>query len=135
MERERRNVDDAASLLVELGRVAAVDEWERNRIAEIRAEGERRRHGHRQAAATAVVRMQDRGETLSAIAELAGVKISEIRAVLRAAGATPTTRRRAQPSAVGAPAVEAEQDHNGAAAAPRALGASATDTVQRSHAG
>jgi hypothetical protein len=74
--RERQNVDDAASFLVELGRLAAVDEWERNRILEIRAEGERRRHEHRQAGATAVARMQGRGESLTAIAELAGVKLA-----------------------------------------------------------
>lgn len=45
--RERQNVDDAASFLVELGRLAAVDEWEHNRILEVHAEGERRRHEHR----------------------------------------------------------------------------------------
>jgi hypothetical protein len=28
LEREHQNVDDAASFLVELGRLAAVDEWE-----------------------------------------------------------------------------------------------------------
>ena len=38
-ERERHNVDDAASFLVELGRLAAVDEWEQGRVVEIRAEG------------------------------------------------------------------------------------------------
>jgi hypothetical protein len=79
----------AASLLVELGRVAAVDEWEQGRIVEIRAEGERRRHEHRQAGAAAVSRMLDRGEKLTAIAELAGVKVSEVRAVLKSAGAQP----------------------------------------------
>ena len=57
-ERERHNVDDAASFLVELGRLAAVDEWEQGRVAEIRAEGQRRRHEHRQAGAAAVSRMQ-----------------------------------------------------------------------------
>ncbi len=39
LERERQNVDDAASFLVELGRLAAVDEWERGRVLESRAEG------------------------------------------------------------------------------------------------
>ena len=86
LERERHNVDDAASFLVELGRLAAIDEWEQGRILEIRAEGERRRHEHRQEGAAAVKRMLDRGETLTAIAELAGVKVSEIRAVLKSAG-------------------------------------------------
>ena len=88
-ERERHNVDDAASFLVELGRLAAVDEWEQGRVAEIRAEGERRRHEHRQEGAAAVSRMLDRGETLTAIAELAGVKVSEVRAVLKSGGAQP----------------------------------------------
>jgi hypothetical protein len=57
LERERHNVDDAASFLVKLGRLAAVDEWEQGRIVEIRAEGERRRHEHRQAGAAAVARI------------------------------------------------------------------------------
>jgi hypothetical protein len=98
-ERERHNVDDAASFLVELGRLAAVDEWEQGRVAEIRAEGERRRHEHRQEAAAAVSRMLDRGEALTAIAELAGVKVSEVRALLKTAGAQPV----APPDALGAP--------------------------------
>jgi hypothetical protein len=92
IERERHNVDDAASFLVELGRLAAVDEWEQNRILEIRAEGERRRHEHRQAGAAALSRMQGRGETLAAIAELAGVKVGGVRAVLKATGAQAAAR-------------------------------------------
>ncbi len=83
LERERHNVDDAASFLVELGRLAAVDEWEQSRVVEIRAEAQRRRHEHRQAGAAAVTRMLERGETLTAIAELAGVKLSDVRAVLK----------------------------------------------------
>ncbi|WP_237394512.1 hypothetical protein [Mycobacterium paraintracellulare] len=87
MERERQNVDDAASCLVELGRLAAIDEWEQGRVVEIHAEGERCRHEHRQAGAAAVTRMLDRSEMLTSIAELAGV--SEVRAVLKSAGAQP----------------------------------------------
>src|SRR5271154_2523180 len=98
-ERERHNVDDAASFMVELGRLAAVDEWEQGRVAEIRAEGERRRHEHRQAGAAAVFRMQDRGETLTATAELAGVKVRDVRAILKSEGAQPV----AVPDALGAP--------------------------------
>ncbi|GAB5001125.1 hypothetical protein [Mycobacterium avium] len=101
LRRERQNVDDAASFLVELGRLAAVDEWEQRRVLEIRAERERRRHEHRQAAAAAVSRMQDRGETLAAIAELAGVKVSDVRAVLKSTSAQPV----ASPEALGAPEV------------------------------
>jgi hypothetical protein len=99
LERERHNVDDAASFLVELGRLAAVDEWEQGRIVEIRAEGERRRHEHRQAGAAAVARMQARGETLGAIAELAGVKVGDVRMVLKSTSAQPV----APPDALGAP--------------------------------
>jgi hypothetical protein len=86
-QRERETVDDAASFLVELGRLAAVDEWEQGRVEAVRAEGQRRRHEHRRAGAAAVSRMLERGETLAVIAELAGVKVSEVRAVLKSAGA------------------------------------------------
>ncbi|GAB5005602.1 hypothetical protein MAHJHV63_27320 [Mycobacterium avium subsp. hominissuis] len=103
-ERQRLNVDDAASFLVELGRLAAVDEWERGRMGEIRAEGERRRHEHRQEGAAALSRMVDRGETLTAIAGLAGVKVSEVRAVLKSAGGQPI----ASPDAVGAASAVAD---------------------------
>lgn len=112
-ERERQNVDDAAAFLVDLGRLAAVDEWEQGRLVEIRAEGDRRRHEHRQEGAAAVSRMLDRGETLTAIAELAGVKVSEVRAVLKSAVAQPV----APPDALGAP--------GGASAAPRNAGVGA----------
>jgi hypothetical protein len=118
LERERQNVDDAASFLVELGRLAAVDEWEQGRILEIRAEGERRRHEHRQAGAAAVSRMLDRGETLAAIAELAGVKVSDVRAVLKSAGAQTV----APPDALGAPSGAA-----GSAGAAAENGASGAD--------
>lgn len=101
LERERQNVDDAASFLVELGRLAAVDEWEQGRILEIRAEGERRRHEHRQVGAAAVARMQARGETLAAIAELAGVKVSDVRTVLKADARA--NRDAASPAASAAP--------------------------------
>ena len=104
-ERERLNVDDAASLLVELGRLAGVVEWEQGRVAEIHAEGERRRHEHRQEGAAAVSRMLERGETAAAIAELAGVKVSEVRAVLKTAGGQPV----ALPDALGAASAAAEQ--------------------------
>jgi len=103
-ERERLNVDDAASFLVELGRTAAVDEWEHCRVAEIHAEGERRRHEHRQVAAAAGGRMQERGESLAAIAELAGVKVSEVRAALKTAGGPLV----ALPDALGAPSAASD---------------------------
>jgi hypothetical protein len=117
IERERHNVDDAASFLVELGRLAAVDEWEQGRVIEIRAEGERRRHEHRQAGAAAVARMQSRGETPAAIAELAGVKVGDVRAVLKSAGAQPVMAPDTRGARGGA------SDAAGAAPDSRGLGA------------
>jgi hypothetical protein len=102
IERERHNVDDAASFLVEQGRLAAIDEWEHNRVQEVRAEAERRRYEHRQAGAAAVARMQARGESLAAIAELAGVKVGEVRGVLKAATARPAARPDALGAVIGA---------------------------------
>jgi len=123
LERERQNVDDAASFLVEIGRLVAVDEWERNRILEIRAEGERRRHEHRQAGATAVARMQGRGESLTAIAELAGVKVGEVRAGLKSADAQAAPRA----DALGAEGSAARGAGEGAV--PEAGGGAATDAA------
>jgi hypothetical protein len=125
-ERERHNVDDAASFLVELGRLAAVDEWEQGRVVEIRAEGERRRHEHRQQGAAAVSRMLDRGETLTAIAELAGVKVSEVRAVLKSAGAQPV----APPDALGAASTAADAPQSAHQVAPDAAGVTGGDAVR-----
>lgn len=79
IDRERHDVDDATSFLVEQGHLASIAEWEHNRVQEVRVEAERRRHEHRQAGAAAVARTQARGESLAAIAELAGVKVGEVR--------------------------------------------------------
>ena len=69
--------------------------------------------------------MLDRGETLTAIAELAGVKVSEVRAVLKSAGAQPV----APPDALGAPSgaagsagTAAENGASGADGASQTLG-------------
>ena|SRR5271163_342423 len=105
LQRERHNVDDAASFLVELGRLAAVDQWEQGRVVEIHAEGERRRHEHRQEGAAAVLRMQSRGETLAAIAELVGVKVSDVRTALKSTSAQPV----AAPDALGAPGARVQK--------------------------
>ena len=125
-ERERHNVDDAASFLVELGRLAAVDEWEQGRVAEIRAEGERRRHEHRLEGAAAVSRMLDRGESLTAIAELAGVKVSEVRAVLKSAGAQPV----APPDALGAASAATDAPPSAHQVAPDAVDVTVGDAAR-----
>ena len=74
---------------------------------------QRRRHEHRQAGAAAVARMQQRGETLATIAELAGVKVSDVRTVLKSTSAQPV----AAPDALGAPETADAAPVNGAASA------------------
>ncbi len=86
-QRERANVDDAATLVVAVGKVSEVDAWETERLAQardqVRAEANRKRVDHRAEAAAAIARMQQRGETLATIAELTGASVGEIRALLR----------------------------------------------------
>ena len=92
---------------------------------EIHAEGERRRHEHRQEGAAAVSRMLDRGETLAAIAELAGVKVSEVRAVLKSAGAQPAAATDALGAPSAASAAPSTAPEDGGPGAPLAPGAAA----------
>ena len=86
-QRERANVDDAATFVVAVGKVAEVDAWETERLAQAREQvrrgGEPKRVDARAEAAAAIARMQQRGETLATIAELAGAGVGEIRAMLR----------------------------------------------------
>jgi hypothetical protein len=93
--RERDNVEDVATFVLAQGRVAAVDEWQAQRVAPVAAEAERRREEHRHAATAAITRMRERGESLGAIAELAQTTENDVRAHLKladaraAAGAAP----------------------------------------------
>ena len=85
--RERASVDDAATFMVVVGKATEVDAWESERLAvvreHVRAEASRRRADCRAEAGVVISRMQQRGETLATIAELAGLGIGEIRAMLR----------------------------------------------------
>jgi hypothetical protein len=96
-QRERANVEDAATCMVAAGRVSEVDAWETERLAQVReqvrAEANRRRADHRTEAGAAIARMHDRGETLATIAELAGVGVGEIRALRYAKDRKPHCRR------------------------------------------
>ena len=69
VQRERQNVEDTAVLLLAQGRLGGITDWEAERIEQIRAEGQRRRCEHQKKAAEAIVRLQQRGESLQAIAE------------------------------------------------------------------
>lgn len=85
VKRERDNVEDAAVVMVELGKIGAVDTWEAEQLREVQVEAERRRDERRSEAAIALRRMQDRGETLTAISDLVGVPVAELRALAKVA--------------------------------------------------
>jgi hypothetical protein len=71
--------------------------------------------------------MLDRGETLAAIAELAGVKVSVVRAVLKSAGAQPV----APPDALGAPSAASDAPDSAREIAPDAADAPGGDARHR----
>jgi hypothetical protein len=98
VQRERDNVEDTATFVVARGRVAGVDEWEAERVAQVAAEAARRRDEHRLVGAAAA-RIRERGESVREVAALAQTSETEVRAHLRLADAAS--------SAAGAPAVSA----------------------------
>lgn len=111
-QRERANVDDAATFMVAVAKATEVDAWESERLAvvreHVRAEASRRRANCGAEAGVAVGRMQQRGETLATIAELVGLGIGEIRAMLRYA---PKAERHTARGGSGALVHDAEGGH------------------------
>lgn len=85
--RERENLEDMATFLVSRNRIAAVDDWQAERFAQVAAEAARRRDEHRKAAAAALARIRTRGQTISAIAQVAETTQSEVRSYLKLASA------------------------------------------------
>lgn len=85
--RDRANSDDATAIRAMIGRLQDVDEWEGRRIAQsrqqVKEEAQSRRSRYFADARAPIKAMRDRGETLAAIAELVGVDVREIRALLR----------------------------------------------------
>ena len=87
VQQERANVEDAATVMVALSKLAEVDVWETERLAQVRdnvrVEANRRRSDCRTEAAAAIVRIQERGRTLATVAELTGRGLGELRTLLR----------------------------------------------------
>ncbi len=85
--RDKANIDDATNFLYEVGKVAEVEVWTKERLAQLReqvdAEAAKRVAAHRAKAGAAVARMQGRGETLTTIAARTDVGIGIIRTMLR----------------------------------------------------
>jgi len=125
--RERENLEDTATFLVSRNRIAAVDDWEAERVAQVAAEAARRRDEHRRAAAAALARIRARGETVRAFAQVAEATGSEVRSYLKLASANG-----AQASAAvtdGAGAAGAASEPLGAAAGADAAGVTDADDV------
>ncbi|BBZ04201.1 hypothetical protein MCHIJ_36380 [Mycolicibacterium chitae] len=84
---DKANIDDAADFLVAIGKLAEVETWKKERLAQLRAqvdaEAARRMDVHSGQAGAAVARMQGRGETLTSIAARTDVGIGIVRAMSR----------------------------------------------------
>lgn len=86
-QRDRANADDATAVRALIGRLQDLDEWQARRVAQSRqqvaAEAQRRRSRYHANAGASIKDMRERGATLAAVAELVGVDVREIRALLR----------------------------------------------------
>lgn len=85
--RDKANIDDATNFLYEVGKLAEVETWKKQRLAQLReqvdAEAAKRVATHQAKAGAAVARMQNRGETLTTIAARTDVGIGIVRSMLR----------------------------------------------------
>ncbi|MBY0288860.1 hypothetical protein DQP55_22000 [Mycolicibacterium sp. GF69] len=85
--KEKANIDDAAEILVAVGKIAEVETWKKERLAQLRrqldVEVAKRVDAQRARGGAAVVRMQSRGETLTTIAARTDLGIGVVRTMLR----------------------------------------------------
>jgi hypothetical protein len=85
--RDKANIKDATTFMYEVGKIAEVEQWKKERLAQLReqvdAEAAKKVATHRAKAGAAVARMQDRGETLTTIATNTDVGIGIVRTMLR----------------------------------------------------
>lgn len=83
IQREVANREDMVAFLLAEQKLEAVDEWERERRAQVHGDAEQRRHEQRIAGAKALARMQERGETVRDIAALGDVPEKKVRSYLK----------------------------------------------------
>uniref|UniRef100_A0A5Q5BH36 Uncharacterized protein n=2 Tax=unclassified Mycobacterium TaxID=2642494 RepID=A0A5Q5BH36_MYCSS len=85
--RDKANIKDAAEFMYEVGKIAEVESWQKERLTQLReqveAEAAKKVATHRAKAGAAVARMQDRGETLTTMADKTEVGIGIVRTMLR----------------------------------------------------
>ncbi|WP_395311297.1 hypothetical protein V4U86_11345 [Mycobacterium sp. AMU20-3851] len=93
--RDKANIKDATEFMYEVGKIAEVEQWKKERLAQLRAQVDadaaKKVARHRAKAGAAVARMQDRGETLTNIAENTDIGIGIVRTMLRHAPKGETT--------------------------------------------
>ncbi|MGB5112146.1 MAG: hypothetical protein WBO08_11255 [Mycobacterium sp.] len=103
--RDNANIDDATNFLYEVGKIAEVEIWKKERLAQLRArvdaEAAKRVATHRANAGAAVARMQGRGETLTTIAARTDMGIGIVRTMLRRAPRTEQLSPRSGSHALG----------------------------------
>lgn len=85
--KEKANIDDAAEILVAVGKIAEIETWKKERLAQLRqqldVEVAKKVVAQRARGGAAVVRMQSRGETLTTIAARTDLGIGIVRTMLR----------------------------------------------------
>lgn len=85
--RDKANIKDATEFMYEVGKIAEVEAWKKERLAQLRAqvdaEAAKKVADHRAKAGVVVARMQGRGETLTTIAENTDLGIGIVRTMLR----------------------------------------------------
>lgn len=85
--KEKANIDDAAEILVAVGKIAEIEIWKKERLAQLRqqldVEVAKKVDTQRARGGAAVVRMQGRGETLTTIAARTDLGIGIVRTMLR----------------------------------------------------
>jgi hypothetical protein len=104
--------------LVARTRLAGVDEWQAERVAQIGLDADRRRDEHRSEGAAAITRIKARGESIASIAALANISESEVRSYLKAASAAGRAQGGAAQVAQSQALDGADADERDGAAAP-----------------
>ncbi|MDG4666369.1 hypothetical protein [Mycobacterium sp. 236(2023)] len=95
--RDKANVKDATTFMYEVGKIVEIELWKKERLVllreQVEAEAAKKVATHRAKAGAAVARMQDRGETLTTIAENSDVGIGIVRTMLGHASKNEKTAR------------------------------------------
>jgi hypothetical protein len=84
---QRKNVEDLAQFVAEVGRADQVDVWLETRIDKARREAEVRRRRHEAAAGRALAAVCSRGESVQSVAAQLGIGQARVREYLRLAEA------------------------------------------------